>query len=359
MEPTIRTPPLVTPTAPTMSRAGPDDDDGDGDGASSDVVSLTRALLAPRDKAEVVREIIQAASEDHDGVAGHLPGYGEDPDEPPPPQAYRNAMSGDRACACHTSPLASALFYLSLPVFCLPACGSCLTVYPKNAVVTTVYGRFFHNFTSPGLYFVNPCGREAQVVSLKTTSVELQAVKVADANGNPLVISGVVNYRVVDATRAALDVLHLGNYVKVNAHASLKRVASLYPYETRDGAPSLKTEVEQLSGALRALLQRKTHICGVKIVSFELSDLSYAAEVAPMMLVRQQAQALIDARSTIVAGSVSIVHGALAKLEERGHALGDRERARLMSNMMTVLAGESRPLPTLSLSEVEFHPQTD
>jgi hypothetical protein len=97
-----------------------------------------------------------------------------------------------------------------LPLFCLPLCGTCVTVYPKTAVVTTVYGKFFHNFSVPGLYFVNPCGREAQVVSLKTTSVELQAVKVADANGNPLVISGVVNYRVVDATRAALDVLHLG-----------------------------------------------------------------------------------------------------------------------------------------------------
>ena len=67
--------------------------------------------------------------------------------------------------------------------------------------------------------------------------------------------------------------------MKVNAHASLKRVASLYPYETRDGSPSLKTEVEQLSCALRELLQRKVEVCGVKVVSFELSDLSYAAEV--------------------------------------------------------------------------------
>ena len=205
---------------------------------------------------------------------------------------------------------------------------------------------------------MNPCGREAQVVSLKQTSVELTAVKVADANGNPLVISGVVNYRVVDATRAALDVLHLGNYVKVNAHASLKRVASLYPYETRDGSPSLKSEVEQLSRALRELLQRKTAVSGVKIVSFELSDLSYAAEVAPMMLVRQQAQALIDARSTIVAASVSIVHGALSKLEDKGHALSEREKSKLISNMMTVLAGESRPLPTLSLSDVAFDPHS-
>ena len=244
-----------------------------------------------------------------------------------------------------------------MPLFCLPLCGTCVTVYPKTAVVTTVYGKFFHNFHVPGLYFVNPCGREAQVVSLKTTSVELQAVKVADANGNPLVISGVVNYRVIDPTRAALDVLHLGNYVKVNAHASLKRVASVYPYETRDGSPSLKTEVEPLSCALRELLQRKVEVCGVEVVSFELSDLSYAAEVAPMMLVRQQAQALIDARTVIVHGAVSIVHGAITKLEEKGHEMEPHDKARLISNMMTVLAGESRPLPTLSLSDAEFHPE--
>ena len=64
----------------------------------------------------------------------------------------------------------------------IPLCGSCVTVYPKHAVVTTVFGRFLHAFTRPGLYFVNPCGREAQVVSLKATSVELPAVKVRRAN---------------------------------------------------------------------------------------------------------------------------------------------------------------------------------
>lgn len=78
-----------------------------------------------------------------------------------------------------------------------------------------------------------------------------------------------------------------------------------------------------------------------------------------MMLVRQQAQALIDARSTIVHGSVSIVHSALKKLEDKGHEMDRHDKARLISNMMTVLAGESRPLPTLSLSDMEVHPQTD
>ena len=102
-------------------------------------------------------------------------------------------------------------------------------------------------------------------------------------------------------------------------------MASLFPYETRDGSPSLKTEVEQLSCALRELLQKKIDICGVKVVSFELSDLACAAEVAPMMLVRQQAQALIDARSTIVQGAVSIVHGAVTKLRDRGHELSQHD----------------------------------
>ena len=87
------------------------------------------------------------------------------------------------------------------------------------------------------------------------------------------------------------------------------------------------------------------------MVSFELSDLAYAAEVAPMMLVRQQAQALLDARGVIVAGSVGIVDSCLRQLNKKGHPLTDRDEARLVSNLMTVLAGETRPLPTLSLTE--------
>ena len=162
-----------------------------------------------------------------------------------------------------------------------------------------------------------------------------------------------VNYRVFDATKAALDVLHLPNFVKVNAHASLKRVASLYPYETNDGTPSLKTEAALLGRALSRALQHKLDCAGIRVVSFELSDLAYAAEVAPMMLVRQQAQALLDARGVIVAGSVGIVDSCLRQLTKKGHPLTDRDEARLVSNLMTILAGETRPLPTLSLTDAK------
>ena len=95
-------------------------------------------------------------------------------------------------------------------------------------------------------------------------------------------------------------------------------------------------------------------VCWIKIVSFELSDLAYAAEVAPMMLARQQAAALVDARDTIVAGAVRIVNGAVRRLAELGHCSSAGDRARLATNMMTVLAGQTSPQPIISLSDAEF-----
>jgi len=408
----VGTPPLSTPAAPRMAR---DDDDLVADDA---YLGLTQSLLSPTEKTSALRSVLAAASRDdaaRHGVpsSGHSVGYGPDVDEPFPPQAYANAMETDNQCACFTTPLATTLCILGMPFCCAPLFGTCLTVYPKQAVVTTVFGKFFHAFVTPGLYFVNPCGRDAQVVTLKTTSVELSSVKVADVIGNPLVISGVVSYRVVDPTRAALDIINLPTFVKTNAHATLKRVASLFPYETTATHPpkdfmnsraskqseneaagasmatpgsvhppqysecrdetdsvhsshhphsrflSLKTESHLLGDHLREMLQIKMEVCGIKIGSFELSDLSYAAEVAPMMLARQQAAALVDARNTIVDASVGIVDRAAQKLTSLGHQMTSRERVKLVTNMMTVLSGETRPQPTISLSDAEFLPTAE
>ena len=397
----VSTPPLSTPAAPRMAR---DDDELVVDDA---YLGLQQSLLRPEEKTSALRSVFgRVFSDGHSGV-----GYGPDVHEPFPPQAYKNTLEADEQCVWCTGPLATFLCLLGSPFCCAPLCSSCVTVYPRQAVVTTVYGRFFHAFTSPGLYFINPCGRDAQVVTLKTTSVELASVKVADKNGNPLVMSGVVSYAVVDPTRAALDVLNVPAFVKTNAHAALKRVASLFPYETpppvgipgrspddsrgdpldsnafaervshtrvpqtpgsassvkppRDSADdaarsvSLKTESHLLGDHLREMLQARMEVCGIKVVSFELSDLAYAAEVAPMMLARQQAAALVDARATIVEGAVNIVDRATRRLAELGHAASAGDRARLATNMMTVLAGETRPQPTISLSEAEFLPASE
>ena len=422
----VSTPPLSTPAAPRMAR---DYDDLVVDDA---YLGLTQSLLRPAEKTTALRSVLAAASRDDAARRGvtdeHSVGYGPDVHEPFPPQAYKNTLDEDEQCVWCTGPLATFLCVLFSPFCCAPLCSSCVTVYPKQAVVTTVYGRFFHAFTTPGLYFINPCGRDAQVVTLKTTSVELASVKVADQNGNPLVMSGVVSYAVVDPTRAALDVLNVPAFVKTNAHATLKRIASLFPYEavrtshasfatdcnpsggdpdgsgdamTRDereasaalqtprsassvkpryrgfreysasqysehgpgtdsSSPlSLKTESHLLGDTLREMLQARMEVCGIKIVSFELSDLAYAAEVAPMMLARQQAAALVDARDTIVAGAVRIVNGAVRRLAELGHCSSAGDRARLATNMMTVLAGQTRPQPIISLSDAEFLPKRE
>ena len=394
----VSTPPLSTPAAPRMAR---DDDELVVDDA---YLGLQQSLLRPEEKTSALRSVFGRVFSD--GTTGHSVGYGPDVHEPFPPQAYKNTLEADEQCVWCTGPLATFLCLLGSPFCCAPLCSSCVTVYPRQAVVTTVYGRFFHAFTAPGLYFINPCGRDAQVVTMKTTSVELASVKVADKNGNPLVMSGVVSYAVVDPTRAALDVLNVPAFVKTNAHAALKRVASLFPYETppvrrfefddsrdedpldsnarvstrvpqtpgsassvkprgRDSADdaarsvSLKTESHLLGDHLREMLQARMEVCGIKIVSFELSDLAYAAEVAPMMLARQQAAALVDARATIVDGAVNIVDRATRRLAELGHAASAGDRARLATNMMTVLAGETRPQPTISLSEAEFLPASE
>ena len=423
----VSTPPLSTPAAPRMAR---DYDDLVVDDA---YLGLTQSLLRPAEKTTALRSVLAAASRDDAARRGvtdeHSVGYGPDVHEPFPPQAYKNTLDEDEQCVWCTGPLATFLCVLFSPFCCAPLCSSCVTVYPKQAVVTTVYGRFFHAFTTPGLYFINPCGRDAQVVTLKTTSVELASVKVADQNGNPLVMSGVVSYAVVDPTRAALDVLNVPAFVKTNAHATLKRVASLFPYEaartshasfaadcnpsggdpdgsgdamtrdereasaalqTQEGSASsvkpryrgfreysasqysehgpgtdsssplsLKTESHLLGDTLREMLQARMEVCGIKIVSFELSDLAYAAEVAPMMLARQQAAALVDARDTIVAGAVRIVDGAVRRLAELGHCSSAGDRARLATNMMTVLAGQTRPQPIISLSDAEFLPKRE
>ena len=446
----MTTPPLSTPTAPRMAR---DEDDWlDG--------GLTQSLLGQTaEQTTALRSVFAAASRDDTQGPGvrDAPGigYGADIHEPFPPQAYPNTMRDDHQCACFTSPLSSFLCILGSPFFCVPLLGSCVTVYPKQAVVTTVYGRFFQAFQTPGLYFINPCGRDTQVVTLKTTSVELPSVRVADANGTPVVISAVVVYQVVDPTKAALDVVNLPVFIKTNAHAVLKRVGSLFPYEinteeslskessvrskvkdleasspiagngmggtsqvsssylctagkttTRpyttpvsglttglfeqhasSGTPirgvggtpqagtaddtsptgsnlshsaqsrldgrsqnlSLKTESHLLGDALRELLQVRAELCGIKIVSFELSDLSYAPEVAPMMLARQQAAVWADAKKTIVDASVKICDGAVTKLRDRGIVMSSPEQNTPVTNMMTVLAGETAPHPVIAL----------
>jgi len=178
----------------------------------------------------------------------------------------------------------------------------------------------------PGCYCWSPFGLTTKTISTARSAIDLMHVKVADQKGNPLMVSGVVTYQVVDSRKAALDVSHVESYVQTQALAVLKKIAALYPYEAKEGGHSLKTEAGHLRGIMVKFLQERVNAAGALIVNFELTDLAYAPEIAGAMLIRQQAEALVDARKIVVEGAVQISYGALSGLNDRGIKLTKRSR---------------------------------
>ena len=157
------------------------------------------------------------------------------------------------------------------------------------------------------MHYVNPIGIEKRLISVKRQNMDIggptNPIKVADLEGNPVIVSGVVSYRVINSKAAALDVENHRGYVMTQAQTILKQVVSRYPYESTDGSASLKTESYEIGIELCRSLQEKATVAGVLIESFDLADLSYAPEIAQVMLVRQQAKAMVDARQVIVDGA--------------------------------------------------------
>jgi regulator of protease activity HflC (stomatin/prohibitin superfamily) len=238
---------------------------------------------------------------------------------------------------------------LSIVFFPITLLGSWIVVSPQEEVVLLRWGRFSRLMREPGLSWVTLWGRRAIRISTKQQAIEVHRTVVADGNGNPILAAAVVTFRFVDTRRAALDVEDAPAFVRTQAMAVLKQVASRYPYESATHATSLKSETAVIAGEMREILQSKVQVAGAEVVSFELSDLSYAPEIARAMLVRQQAQALVDARKVIVEGAVEIVDHAITLLREKGHRMQPTEQERLVSNLLLVICGESHVQPTVSV----------
>ncbi len=238
---------------------------------------------------------------------------------------------------------------LSILFFPVTLLASWLVVSPQQEVVLLRWGKFSKLVRDPGLSWVNVWSRKVIRISTKQQAIEVHRTVVADGNGNPIVVAAVVTFRFVDSKRAALDVEDAPGFVRTQAMAVLKQVASRYPYESATHEVSLKSETAGIAKEMREILQSKVVAAGAEVASFELSDLSYAPEIARSMLVRQQAQALVDARKVIVDGAVQIVHHAIELLCENGHKLQPSEEARLVSNLLVVICGESHVQPTVSM----------
>jgi len=187
-------------------------------------------------------------------------------------------------------------------------------------------------------------------ISVRARTFNGPKLKVNDRRGNPVEIAAVVVWRVKDTAQAVFDVEDFEQYVETQSETALRHLASSYAYDHgEENEITLRSNVDEVSQALKAELEQRLARAGVVVEEARLTHLAYAPEIAQAMLRRQQAEAVIDARQKIVHGAVSMVQMALNELTEKGVVELDPERkAAMVSNLMVVLCGESEVHPVIN-----------
>jgi hypothetical protein len=223
------------------------------------------------------------------------------------------------------------------------------TLQPNAAAVLVLFGEYRGTARKPGFYWANPFLKKIQV-SLRARNLNGEKLKVNDQRGNPIEIATVVVWRVHDTARAVFDVDHYENYVTIQSESAVRHLASRYPYDSTDEQQiSLRGSIDEVSHALQEELLERLGKAGVVVEEARLSHLAYAPEIAGVMLRRQQAEAVVAARTRIVEGAVGMVHMALEHLEKGGMVELDSERkAAMVSNLLVVLCGEQAAQPVVN-----------
>jgi regulator of protease activity HflC (stomatin/prohibitin superfamily) len=264
-------------------------------------------------------------------------------------------------------------------------------IKPQEALVLTLFGQYIGTLREPGFYFVHPfavavnpaartrLGQSGDVesegistsgnvsvdgglskkVSLKILTLNNAKQKVNDVLGNPVEIGVAVMWRVVDTAKAVFNVDNYKEYLSLQCDSAVRDIVRIYPYDvapgidtTGDGRPdegSLRGSSTVVAERIRELLQQRVENAGLEILDARITYLAYAPEIAAVMLQRQQASAIIDARKMIVDGAVSIVQMALDKLsEEEVVQLDDERKAAMVSNLLVVLCGNRDAQPVVN-----------
>ncbi|MEL7978277.1 SPFH domain-containing protein [Isoptericola sp. F-RaC21] len=221
-------------------------------------------------------------------------------------------------------------------------------ISPGQTLVVQLFGRYLGTVRRTGLVLTVPLSTRRRV-SVRVRNFETSELKVNDADGNPINIAAIVVWQVADTARASFAVEDYDDFVSVQAESALRHVAMSHPYDGGDGVESLRGATELVSEEIAAEVAARVTVAGVEVVEARISNLAYAPEIAQAMLQRQQAGAIIAARSRIVEGAVSMVEDALNRLESEGVVtLDDERRATMVSNLLVVLCGESRATPVVN-----------
>ena len=231
--------------------------------------------------------------------------------------------------------------------------GGFFMVHPNQARVLTLFGTYVGSARETGLRWANPFYAK-KAVSLRVRNFDCDTLKVNDSSGNPIEIAAVVVWKVVDSAEAVFEVDDYISFVEIQSEAALRNLATSYPYESHsDDQIALRSNQQEVAEQLKIEVQDRLEKAGVEVIEARISHLAYAQEIASAMLKRQQAQAIVAARRTIVDGAVGMVKMALDELKEQDIIDLDEERkAAMISNLLVVLCGEENAQPVLNTSSL-------
>jgi regulator of protease activity HflC (stomatin/prohibitin superfamily) len=231
--------------------------------------------------------------------------------------------------------------------------GFCLlglySVQPNQSAVLSLFGKYVGTVRENGLRWNNPFYAKRKV-SQRVRNFESGKLKVNELDGSPIEIAAVIVWQVVDSAEAVYNVDDYESFVHIQSESALRTMATSYPYDQHEeGQVALRSHATEISQHLKDELAERLADAGVQVLDARISHLAYAPEIAQAMLQRQQANAIIAARTRIVAGAVGMVEMALAELQKNGVVQLDEERkAQMVSNLLVVLCGERSTQPIVN-----------
>ncbi|MEA4891611.1 MAG: SPFH domain-containing protein [Peptococcaceae bacterium] len=279
--------------------------------------------------------------------------------------------------------LAVTAFIIAPILFC-----GLRVINPNEALVLTLFGKYYGTLKTPGFYWVNPfcsginpvakssfqvkpagtaaAGQGAAIVedspagrgkklSLKALTLNNGKQKINDELGNPIEIGVNVIWRITDTAKAVFNVDNFKEYLSIQCDSALRNIARSYPYDVSSGGDekSLRGSSQEVALRLKEELQEKVDVAGIEILEARITHLAYAPEIAAAMLQRQQASAIIEARQMIVEGAVGMVEMALHKLSQQEIvSLDDERKAAMVSNLLVVLCGNRDAQPIVNSGSI-------
>lgn len=227
-------------------------------------------------------------------------------------------------------------------------------VQPNQAKAILFFGQYLGTIKGNGLFVTTPLTQKINV-SLKVRNFNSSLLKVNDSDGNPIEISAVVVFKVVDTAKALFDVDYYQDFIEIQSETAIRHIATQYPYDTfNDDDLTLRGNTNEVSEELAKELQERLAVAGVEVLETRLNHLAYATEIASAMLQRQQAKAILSARQIIVEGAVSMTQMALEQIED-GQDINftDDRKVQLINNLLVSIITDKGTQPVINTGDVK------